>query len=241
MSQIKIDILAFGAHPDDVELSAAGTLLKEAARGKKIGIIDLSQGELGTRGSAELRLKEAEASAGILGLSCRENLGMRDGFFKTDEDHIRAVAKMIRKYQPEIVLANAVSDRHPDHGRGSKLVADACFYSGLRRIKTEEEGESQEAWRPRAIYYYIQDYFHEPDLVVDVTEFKNKKMEAIKAFSSQFYNPDSNEPESPIAVKNFFDFIEGRMANMGRYIQAEFGEGFLKDRPVGVDTFFDLH
>jgi len=240
MTYPKIDILAFGAHPDDVELSAAGTLLKEASKGKKIGIIDLTQGELGTRGSAALRLKESEKSAEIMGLSCRENLGMKDGFFKNDEAHILPIARMLRKYRPEIVLANAPSDRHPDHGRGAKLVKDACFYSGLRRIETEEGGESQEAWRPKAIYHYIQDYFHEPDLVVDVSAHLETKMQAIKAFSSQFYDPDSNEPDSPIAVKNFFDFLEGRMTDMGRYILADYGEGFLKSRPLGVDTLSTL-
>lgn len=175
-----------------------------------------------------------------MGLSCRENLGMKDGFFKNDEAHILPIARMLRKYRPEIVLANAPSDRHPDHGRGAKLVKDACFYSGLRRIETEEGGESQEAWRPKAIYHYIQDYFHEPDLVVDVSAHLETKMQAIKAFSSQFYDPDSNEPDSPIAVKNFFDFLEGRMTDMGRYILADYGEGFLKSRPLGVDTLSTL-
>ena len=240
MNPIKIDILAFGAHPDDVELSAAGTLLKEASKGKKIGIIDLTHGELGTRGSAELRTEEAKAAAKVLGLSCRENLGMKDGFFKNDEEHIIPIIRMIRKYRPEIVLANAPRDRHPDHGRGSKLVADACFYSGLRRIETKEGGEAQDAWRPKALYHYIQDYFEEPDLVVDVTDHVEKKMEAIKAFGSQFYDPKSNEPDSPIAVENFFEFLEGRMTNMGRYILADYGEGFLKSRPIGVDSLTHL-
>ena len=240
MSISKIDILAFGAHPDDVELSAAGTLLKEAANGKKIGVIDLTQGELGTRGSAELRMEEANASAKILGLSCRENLRMKDGFFQNDEAHIREIVRMIRKYQPEIVLANAPSDRHPDHGRAAKLVADACFYSGLMKIETEEEGKSQEAWRPKALYHYIQDYYQKPDFVLDVSDYVEQKMQAIKAFGSQFYDPDSKEPDSPIAVKNFFDFIEGRMINMGRYILADYGEGFLKSRPLGVESLTHL-
>ncbi|MAY84458.1 MAG: bacillithiol biosynthesis deacetylase BshB1 [Flavobacteriales bacterium] len=240
MTQTKIDILAFGAHPDDVELSAAGTLLKEAAKGKKIGVIDLTQGELGTRGSAELRMKEANASASILGLSCRENLKMKDGFFQNDEAHIRDIVRMIRKYRPEIVLANAPSDRHPDHGRAAKLVADACFYSGLMKIETEEEGKSQEAWRPKALYHYIQDYYQKPDFVLDVSDYVEQKMQAIKAFGSQFYDPDSKEPDSPIAVKNFFDFIEGRMINMGRYILADYGEGFLKSRPLGVESLTHL-
>lgn len=237
----KLDILAIGVHPDDVELSAAGTLLKEASLGKKIGIVDLTQGELGTRGSAELRMEEADRSSKILGLHARQNLGMKDGFFKNEEENIIKLARAIRQYQPEIVLANAPSDRHPDHGRAGKLIADACFYSGLRRIETQLDGDEQEAWRPKAVYHYIQDYFIEPDLVIDVTPFKEKKMEAIKAFSSQFYSPGSNEPDSPIAVKNFFDFIEGRMANMGRYIGAEYGEGFVKTRPLGVESLGKLY
>ena len=237
---MKVDILAFAAHPDDVELGASGTLLKEASLGKKVGIIDLTQGELGTRGSAELRMQEAAKSAEILGLSCRENLGMKDGFFVHDEEHIKAVIRMIRKYQPDIVLANAPADRHPDHGRGGKLVAEACFYSGLRRIETELDGVAQEAWRPRSLYHYIQDYYIEPDVVVDITAFKDQKMESVKAFSSQFYDPKSKEPESPIAVKNFFQHLEGRMTNMGRYIQAEYGEGFVKSRPLGVDSLTNL-
>ncbi len=237
----KLDILAIGAHPDDVELSASGTMLKEAAKGKKIGIVDLTQGELGTRGSAELRLEEAEKASKIMGLSARENLGMKDGFFKHEEENLIKIATAIRKYRPEIILANAPMDRHPDHGRAGKLITDACFYSGLIRIETEVDGAAQEAWRPKAIYHYIQDYFIEPDFVVDVSEFKAQKMEAIKAFASQFYSPNSDEPESPIAVKNFFDFIEGRMVNMGRYIGAEYGEGFVKARPLGVDSLLDLY
>lgn len=233
---MQLDILAIGAHPDDVELSAAGTLLKEAAAGKKIGIVDLTKGELGTRGSAELRMQEAAKASKILGLSARENLAMKDGFFENSEDNIIKLVKMIRKYQPKIVLANAPSDRHPDHGRAGKFISDACFYSGLRRIETKVDGETQEAWRPEAVYHYIQDYFIEPDFVVDISEFKDKKMEAIKAFASQFYDPNSDEPESPISVKNLFDFLEGRMANMGRYIGAEFGEGFITDRPIGVKS-----
>lgn len=236
----KLDILAIGAHPDDVELSAAGTLLKEASKGKKIGIVDLTQGELGTRGSAELRLVEAAKAAKILGLSARENLGMKDGFFQINEENLKKIATVLRKYQPEIVLANAPSDRHPDHGRGGKLIADACFYSGLRKMITTLDGVEQEPWRPKVVYHYIQDYFIEPDFVVDISEFKNQKMQAIKAFDSQFYSPTSQEPESPIAVKNFFEFLEGRMTTMGRYIGAEFGEGYVKSRPLGVENLGDL-
>jgi bacillithiol biosynthesis deacetylase BshB1 len=237
---MKLDILAIGVHPDDIELSCAGTILKEIAAGKKVGVLDLTHGELGTRGSGELRLKEAAASAKILGLSCRENIGMKDGFFKNDEDHQKAIARILRKYQPDIILANATDDRHPDHGRASKLILDSCFYSGLRRIETEMDGVSQVAWRPKVVYHYIQDYFLKPDFVVDVTPYVKTKFESIKAFGSQFYNPESKEPESPISVANFDDFLNGRMAQMGRYIGVEFGEGYTVARPIGVNTLSDL-
>ena len=237
---MKLKILAIGAHPDDIELSCAGTILKEIASGNKVGVLDLTQGELGTRGSAELRLKEADASAKILGLSCRENLGFKDGFFQNNEAHQIAIARILRKYRPDVVLSNARVDRHPDHARASKLISDACFYSGLRRIETELNGESQEAWRPKVIYNYIQDRFIVPDFVVDVSPFVDQKMEAIKAFKSQFYSPGSKEPESPLTMKNFFDFIKGRMADMGRYINVDFAEGFTAERPLGVNGFSDL-
>jgi bacillithiol biosynthesis deacetylase BshB1 len=237
---MKLDILAIGVHPDDIELSCAGTILKEIAAGKKVGVLDLTHGELGTRGTGELRLKEAAASAEILGLSCRENLGMKDGFFKNDEEHQKAIARILRKYQPDIILANATEDRHPDHGRAAKLIHDACFYSGLRRIETEMKGETQSAWRPKVVYHYIQDYFLKPDFVVDVTPYVKTKFEAIKAFGSQFYDPDSKEPESPISVANFDEFLNGRMAQMGRYIGADFGEGYTVARPLGVNNLGDL-
>lgn len=237
---MKLDILAIGVHPDDIELSCAGTILKEIAAGKKVGVLDLTHGELGTRGSGELRLKEAAASAEILGLSCRENLGMKDGFFKNDEDHQKAIAKVLRKYKPDIILANAIEDRHPDHGRAAKLIADACFYSGLRRIETELDGEAQKAWRPKVIYHYIQDYFIKPDFVVDITPYVETKFKSIKAFASQFYNPNSKEPESPISVANFDEYLMGRMAQMGRYISADFGEGYTTTRPIGVKDLNDL-
>ena len=237
---MKLDILAIGVHPDDIELSCAGTILKEIASGKKVGVLDLTHGELGTRGSGPLRFKEAQKSAEILGLACRENLGMADGFFKNDQEHIVQVAHFLRKYQPDIILSNAPSDRHPDHGRASKLISDACFYSGLRRIETKLDGELQEAWRPKAIYNYIQDRFIEPHFVVDITPFVETKMDSIKAFSSQFYNPGSNEPESPLTMKNFFEFVRARMADMGRYIQADYAEGYLVERPAGVESLGDL-
>ena len=237
---MKLDILAIGVHPDDIELSCAGTILKEIASGKKVGVLDLTHGELGTRGSGPLRLIEAQKSAEILGLACRDNLGMADGFFKNDQKHIVQIAHILRKYQPDIVLSNAPSDRHPDHGRASKLISDACFYSGLRRIKTKQDGELQEAWRPKAIYNYIQDRFIEPHFVVDITPFVETKMDSIKAFSSQFYNPGSNEPESPLTMKNFFEFVRARMADMGRYIHADYAEGYLVERPAGVESLGDL-
>lgn len=237
---MKLDILAIGVHPDDIELSCAGTILKEIAKGKKVGVLDLTHGELGTRGSGPLRLVEAAKSAEILGLSCRDNLGFKDGFFENNEAHQVAIARILRKYQPAIILANAIDDRHPDHGRASKLISDACFYSGLRRIETEWEGEQQEAWRPKVVYHYIQDRFIIPDFVVDVSPYVHKKMEAIQAFQSQFFNTESNEPESPLTKKNFFDYVKGRMADMGRYINVDFAEGYTVERPIGIENFEDL-
>lgn len=238
---MKLDILAMGVHPDDVELSCAGTLLKAKAEGKKVGILDFSQGELGTRGSAPLRLQEAAASAQILGLDVRENLGYKDGFFQNDEAHQRGIIRILRRYRPEIVLCNALDDRHPDHGRAAKLSADACFYSGLRKIETEWEGEAQEAWRPKAVYHYIQDRPTPPDFVIDVSDFVEQKMEAIKAFKSQFHDPESNEPESPLTMANFFDVVRARMSEMGRYVFADYAEGYHKSRPLGVKRLEDLY
>ncbi|WP_306639898.1 bacillithiol biosynthesis deacetylase BshB1 [Sanyastnella coralliicola] len=231
---MKLDVLALAAHPDDAEISAGGTIASMVASGKKVGIVDLTRGELGSRGSADLRDQEAAASAKILGLSARENLHMADGFFQHTEENIRAIIRMIRKYKPDIVLANSVTDRHPDHGKGAKLQAEACFLSGLRRIETELDGQAQEAWRPRAVYHYIQDYFIDPDVVVDISDFYGKKMDSIKAFSSQFYDPNSEEPETPISGKEFFDFIESRAMQFGRPIGAKYGEGFTSARFVGV-------
>jgi len=237
---MKLDILAVGVHPDDIELCCSGTLLKHMAMGKKCGILDLTSGELGTRGSGPLRLQEAAAAAQILGIDIRDNLGMADGFFKNDQEHQLAIIKKIREYQPEIVLCNAVSDRHPDHGRAAELVSEACFYSGLRKITTEINGKAQEAWRPKAVYHYVQDRQLKPDLVVDVTAFVDKKMEAIKAFRSQFFDPNSNEPESPISVKNFFDVVLGKMSIYGRDAGFEYAEGFTTERVPGVEDLFSL-
>ena len=237
---MKLDILAIGVHPDDVELSCAGTILKHIALGKKCGILDLTAGELGTRGSAELRLTESTNAAKILGVSVRDNLKMADGFFKNDKEHQLEIIKKIREYQPEIVLCNAVSDRHPDHGRSAALVSEACYYSGLIRIETKLNGANQQAWRPKAVYHYIQDRQLKPDFVVDVTSFFEKKMEAIQAFKSQFYNPDSNEPASPISVENFLDVVKGRMSVWGRTAGFEYAEGFTVERTIGIDNIFNI-
>lgn len=231
---MKLDILAIGVHPDDVELSCAGTLLKHIELGKKVGILDLTKGELGSRGSAALRIQEAAKAAQILGVTHRDTLDFSDGFFENDKAHQLEVIKIIRKYQPDIVLANAISDRHPDHGRAAKLVSDACFYSGLVKVVTELEGVNQNHWRPKAIYHYIQDRYIKPDFVVDVSKFVDLKMEAIMAYKSQFYDPSSTEPETPISSKQFMDFIKARMANFGRDINAPYAEGFTVERTIGV-------
>jgi bacillithiol biosynthesis deacetylase BshB1 len=238
---MKLDILAIGVHPDDVELSCSGTLLKHISLGKKCGIIDLTSGELGTRGSGPLRLQEAAAAAKILGIEVRDNLGMADGFFKNDKEHQMMIIRKIREYRPEIVLCNAVADRHPDHGRSAQLVSEAAFYSGLRKIQTEMNGKDQEAWRPKAVYHYIQDRLMKPDFVVDVSPYVEKKMEAIKAFRSQFYDPGSNEPESPISVKNFFDVVLGKMSVWGRDAGFDYAEAFVVERTPGIQDLFDLN
>jgi bacillithiol biosynthesis deacetylase BshB1 len=237
---MKLDILVFGAHPDDVELSCGATIAKEISLGKKVGIVDLTRGELGTRGSANLRDEEAAEAAKILGLEVRENLKFRDGFFVNDEAHQLEVIKMIRKYRPKIVIANAVDDRHIDHGRGSKLVSDACFLSGLRRIETSLDDEQQEAWRPEVVYHYIQWKNLEPDFVVDVTGFMDTKVASVMAYKSQFYDPDSTEPVTPIATKNFKESIYYRAADLGRLINTEYGEGFTAERYLAVSSLENL-
>lgn len=236
----KIDILAIGIHPDDVELSCSGTLLRHIALGRKAGILDLTRGELGTRGNAELRTQEANAAAQILGVEFREQLDFKDGFFANDEAHQRMIIQKIREHQPQIVLCNAVSDRHPDHGRAAKMVADACFYSGLVKIETRLNGVAQQAWRPKAVYHYIQDNFIHPDFVIDVTSFIDKKHQAIFAFSSQFYNPNSKEPETPISSKEFIEALDAKMALWGRAIGVRYAEGFTVNRYPGVNSLFDL-
>jgi len=231
----KLDILAFAAHPDDVELSCSGTIIKLAKQGKRIGIIDLTQGELGTRGSAELRLVEAQNSSKILGIKVRENLNLGDGFFENNQINKLKIIKVLRKYQPTMVLANALTDRHIDHGRGARLVADACFLSGLRKIETTLGNESQLAWRPNLVLHYIQDFYMKPNIVVDVTNEWPQKVEAIKAFSSQFYSSDSKEPVTPISGEDFFDFLVGRAKEMGRPVGAKLGEGFICERPLKIE------
>lgn len=237
---MKLDILAFGAHPDDVELGCAATIAKEISLGSKVGIVDLTRGELGTRGSAELRDSEARIAGEILGVSVRENLGFADGFFKNDKEHQLEIIKMIRKYQPEIVLCNAINDRHIDHPKGSQLVSDACFLSGLLKIKTTLDGAKQEKWRPKQVYHYIQWKNIEPDFVVDVTGFMDKKIGSVMAYSSQFFDPKSNEPETPITSKNFTDSIEYRARDLGRLIGVDFAEGFTSKRYVAVEDLSKL-
>lgn len=237
---MKLDILAFGAHPDDVELGCGATIAKEIANGKKVGIVDLTRGELGTRGTAETRDQEAGEAAKILGVSVRENLAFADGFFVNDKTHQLEVIKMIRKYQPEVVLCNAIDDRHIDHGKGSQLVSDACFLSGLLKIKTEFDGVKQERWRPKQVYHYIQWKHLEPDFVVDVSGFIDIKMASVLAYKTQFFDPKSNEPQTPISSKNFTDSIHYRARDLGRLIGVEHAEGFTVERYVAVDNLFDL-
>lgn len=237
---IKLDILAVGVHPDDVELGCSGTIISHVQQGKTCGVLDLTQGELGSRGNPELRELEAKNAAKILGLACREQLGLKDGFFENDSASQLKIIQIIRKYRPEIVLANAVNDRHPDHGRAAKLVADACFYSGLAKIETDYNGIPQQAWRPKAIYHYIQDYTLKPDFVVDVSEFADKKREAIMCFSSQFYNPESQEPQTPISSPEFLESVFGKMSVFGRAVGVRYAEGFTANRFLGVKTIFDL-
>lgn len=237
---MKLDILAVGVHPDDVELGCSGTILRHIAQGKKVGILDLTEGQLGSRGNPVLRLEEATNSAKILGIAVRENLGFDDGFFKNDKEHQLAIIKIIRKYKPEVVLCNAPKDRHPDHGRASQLVSEACFYSGLVKIETQINGEDQEYWRPKAVYHYIQDRYLQPDFVVDVSDYVDKKMEAILAFSSQFYNPDSNEPETPISSLEFLNFVKSRMEDFGRDAGYKYAEGYTTERVIGIRDILNI-
>ncbi|MBQ0732930.1 bacillithiol biosynthesis deacetylase BshB1 [Aquimarina celericrescens] len=237
---MKLDILAVGAHPDDVELSCSGTIAKEVDKGKKVGILDLTRGELGTRGNAEIRDTEAQKASEILGVATRENLNFKDGFFINNEEHQLEVIKILRKYRPEIVLCNAINDRHIDHGRGSKLVSDACFLSGLKKIETVYNNQQQEVWRPKQVYHYIQWKHIEPDFVVNISDHIEKKMESVQAYASQFYDANSKQPSTPISSKNFLDSIKYRAADLGRIIGVDYAEGFTVERYVAVDSIFDL-
>lgn len=237
---MKLDILVLAVHPDDAELGCSGTILKHIALGKRVGIIDFTRGELGTRGTAETRDEEAADSARIMGLHARENLRFKDAFFKNDEEHQREVIRMIRKYQPEIVLSNALRDRHPDHGKAGDLANDACFLSGLSKIKTIENEIEQEAWRPRLLLQYIQDYYIQPDVIIDITPFMDTKIAAIKAFKTQFYNPELDEPSTYISSPEFFESVVGRAREFGKSIGATYGEGFTSRKLLGVESLFDL-
>jgi len=236
----KLDVLVFAAHPDDAELGCSGTIAAQIAQGNKVGIVDFTQGEMGTRGTPELRLQEAEDAAKILGLAARENMGFQDVFFKDDEEHQLKLIQVIRKYQPEIVLANAINDRHPDHGKGSSLASKACFMSGLTKIETFQDGVMQSPWRPKFVYHYIQNNYIEPDFIVDISDFWEIKIKSIAAFGSQFYNPKSQEPASFISSQEFLPFIESRAREFGHRINTKYGEGFTVERFIGVSNLFDL-
>jgi N-acetylglucosamine malate deacetylase 1 len=237
-----IDILVFAAHPDDAELACSGTIVKHIKQGKKVVICDLTQGELGSRGDAKIRLKEAEASSKILQLTDRINLGFRDGFFEVDEKHLLEVVKIIRHYQPKVILCNAPTDRHPDHGRASELVYRANFLSGLIKVETDHQGKKQKHYRTERLYKYIQDRYLQPDFVIDITQEMETKMQSILAFSSQFYKEgeDTSAPKTPISSKEFMEFVKARSREFGRNIGAEFGEGFIAERPLGVNDITTL-
>ncbi|MGV8914166.1 MAG: bacillithiol biosynthesis deacetylase BshB1 [Kaistella sp.] len=234
---MKIDILAFGAHPDDVELGCSGTLAKLISEGKKVAVVDLTQGELGTRGTNVTRAEEAAEATKILGISARENLRMKDGFLLNTEEYQMQIVKMIRKYQPEIVFANAIEDRHPDHAKASKLVSDACFLSGLVKIETEIEGEDQKPWRPKHVFHYIQWKNIQPDFVVDISDFMDKKIETCLAYKTQFYDPNSKEPMTPIATKDFLESLTYRAQDLGRLAGVAYAEGFTSERLLALKNF----
>jgi bacillithiol biosynthesis deacetylase BshB1 len=238
---MKLDVLAFGAHPDDIELACAGTLIKAVKMGKKVGVVDLTEGQLGTRGTNELRLREAANSAKIMGLSVRDNLGMMDGFFKDDDANRMLVIQKIREYRPDMVLCNPPYDRHPDHGRASKIVSEACFYAGLRKIESEYEGKKQEAFRPAKVFYYMQHFSLDPSFLVDISDEMEKKMEAIKAFSSQFYDPNSKEAETVLSKPEFLTHIQERCATWGYIMGVKYAEGFMAQKSIfGVNSIFDI-
>jgi len=239
----KLDLLAIGVHPDDVELGCSGTIINEIKNGKKVGVLDLTQGELGSRGTIETRYEEAAKAAMIMGVDVRENLKMRDGFFKNDEEHQHKLIIAIRKYQPEIIITNSLSDRHPDHGRAAKLTADSCFLSGLRKVETKNaQGNDQEPWRPKYIFHYIQDRYHEPDFVIDITDVFEQRMEAVKAYTTQFYNPDNEDdgPQTYISTAAFLDSIVARARVIGKKIGVQYGEGFNTEKILGIRNLDSL-
>lgn len=238
---MKLDILTFASHPDDAELGCSGTIIAHIAAGKKVGIIDLTRGELGTRGTPETRADEAEAASKVMGLSVRENLGFADGFFVNDKAHQLKIVEKIRQYRPELVIMNAIHDRHPDHGKGSEVVSQACFLAGLKMIETTGPGgEKQEAWRPKAVYHYIQDRYIKPDVIVDITPYWEQKLESIRAFKTQFYNPDDASENTYISSPEFMEFLEARAKEFGHAIGVTYGEGFTVERHIGVKSLFDL-
>lgn len=236
----KLHILAIAVHPDDIELGCAGTLIKHAKKGQKTGIIDLTRGELGTRGTPELRLQEAAEAAKVMGVVVRENAGMEDGFFRNDKEHQLKLVQYIRRFQPDIVLTNATQDRHPDHGRAGQLVSDACFLSGLRKVETEYEGEQQAAWRPKRVFHMIQDRFMKPDFVVDVSDSFQCKMDAVRCYKSQFHDPGSDEPLTYIATQDFLQQIESRSALLGKRIGVKYGEGYVSINLPGISDLDSL-
>ncbi|MFN0256843.1 bacillithiol biosynthesis deacetylase BshB1 [Pedobacter ureilyticus] len=237
---MKLDLLVLAVHPDDAELGCSGTIIKHIAQGKKVGIVDFTKGELGTRGTIETRAEESKNASAIMGIHARENIGIRDGFFKNDEEHQLQVVQMIRKYQPEIILTNALYDRHPDHGRASDLANDAIFLSGLRKIETSVDGIVQEPWRPRLTLQYIQDTYIKPDIIIDISEQMEQKIAAIRAFKTQFDSPSEDEPQTYISTPGFLQSVIARAREMGKNIGAEYGEGFTSRKLLGVDSLFDL-
>lgn len=234
---MKLDILAFGVHPDDVELGCAGTIMAAIDQGKKVGIVDLTRGELGTRGTPTTRTQEAAAAAKIMGVDVRENLDMADGFFTNDEAHQRKIIALIRKYQPDIILANAPEDRHPDHGRSAKLVSDAAFLSGLRKIETIYEGITQNAWRPAYTFHYIQDRFIQPSFVIDITAYMERKMEAVLAYGTQFTSADTSEPQTYISSPQFLETVKARALMLGKRIGVGYAEGYITEKIIGFSNF----
>ena len=236
----KLHILAIAVHPDDIELGCGGTLIKHAKMGQATGILDLTEGELGTRGTPQIRLQEAAAAAKVMGVRVRENAGMHDGFFRNDEEHQLALIRYIRRWQPDIVIANALEDRHPDHGRAGKLIADACFLAGLRKIETTHEGRAQDAWRPKRVFHMIQDRQLKPDFIVDISDVFDEKLDAIRAYKSQFHNPDSDEPMTYIASQDFLEQIKYRDALLGKRIGTTYGEGYITENVPGITDLDQL-